>query len=182
MTTIPALYSCDSAKTPDNPAEAGTTIDNNQPNGTIGANETPAEGEPKDPAYQYDSGKIDFKGETFTIIYPNWSLYEDYYFAEEESAGDAINDVLYKRILDAEEFFNIEIQTRIPGYIESIQKEIDSEVKADINTFDIALTHCISGLDTIVVENLAYNWNLMPNVDFTKKYWNQSMNDYLSID
>ena len=168
------LYSCGGSDTPDAQGitdSAGGTIEN--------LPELPEE-TTKDPAYEYGGEQIDFKGETFSIIYPNWSLYEDYYFAEEQ-IGDAVNDALYKRVADTEEFFNISIKTRIPGYIETIATEISKEVMAGTNSFDIALTHCISGLNTIVSKNLAYNWNNMPNVDFTKKYWNQSMNEYLNI-
>jgi len=174
MVTALLLYSCGGSDKPDTQGitdSTGGTIEN--------LTELPEE-TTKDPAYEYGGEQIDFKGETFKIIYPNWSLYEEYYFAEEEN-GDAVNDALYRRTADAEEFFNIKIQTRIPGYIETIAAEMSKEVMAGTNSFDIALTHCISGLNTIVSKNLGYNWNNMPNVDFTKKYWNQSMNEYLNI-
>ncbi|MCL2771892.1 MAG: hypothetical protein FWD71_00965 [Oscillospiraceae bacterium] len=133
-----------------------------------------------DPGYLYGGQKLDFKGETFTILYPNWDLYPDYYFAEQET-GDAVNDALYKRMADTDEFFNIDIKTRELASINDVATEMKKEVMSGTNSFDIALTHCVSGLDTIVTGNLAYNWNNMPNVDFSKKYWNQSMNEYLNI-
>lgn len=133
-----------------------------------------------DTGYLYEGEQLDFSGENFTILYPEWSLYIDYYFAEEES-GDAVNDALYKRIIDTEEFFNIDVQTRMPGNIDTIAPEMKKTVLAGDNSFDIALTHCVSGLDAIVAGNLAYNWAVMPNVDFSKKYWNTSMNEFLTI-
>ena len=135
-----------------------------------------------DPAYEYGGEQIDFGGEAFIILYPgDWSLYADYYFAEEEN-GDAVNDAIYKRMADTEEFFNITVETNNCGTIDQISPSMNREVKSGLNSFDIALTHCISGLDSIVANNLAYNWAQMPNVDFSKKYWNQSMNEYLTID
>ena len=176
--TAPVLYSCGDSGKPDNSSgNADPAGNNNQSDGEN--SNIPAE-TTKNPAYQFGGEQIDFKGENFKIIYPNWSLYNDYYFAEEEN-GDAVNDALFRRILDTEEFFNIKIETKIQGYIETISPAIDKEVKAGINSIDIALLHCVSGLDSIVSKNLAFNWNNMPNVDFTKKYWNQSMTEYLNI-
>ena len=173
----PAIYSCGGIETSDTPEATDSAGNTNQPGGM---DENLPEETAKDPAYEYGGEQIDFKGETFKIIYPNWSLYNDYYFTDEE-IGDAVNDALYKRIIDTEEFFNIKIETYIPGYIETIAPAISREVMAGTNSIDIALTHCVSGLDTIVSKNLAYNWNDMPNVDFSKKYWNSSMNENMTI-
>ncbi|MCL1794833.1 MAG: hypothetical protein FWG34_13305 [Oscillospiraceae bacterium] len=135
-----------------------------------------------DPAYRYTGEQFDFGGESFTVLYPgDWSLYADYYFSEEEN-GDAVNDAIYRRIADTEEFFGIKFETNNCGTIDKIAPTMEREVKSGLNSFDIALTHCISGLDSIVANNLAYNWAQMPNVDFSKKYWNSSMNEYLTID
>jgi len=133
-----------------------------------------------DIGYLYGGEQFDFGGETFKILYPEWSLYIDYYFAEEEN-GDAVNDALYRRIADTEDFFGIDIQTRMPGNIDTIAPEMKKTVLAGDNAFDIALTHCVSGLDAMVAGNYVYNWTAMPNVDFSKKYWNSSMNEYLTI-
>ena len=58
----------------------------------------------RDPAYEYDGEQIDFNGATFTVLYPLWSLYVDYYFAE-EATGDAVNDALYRRQLKRRRIF-----------------------------------------------------------------------------
>ena len=173
IASMSMLYSCGGSKNSDNSDNSGVS-DNSADYEDI------QEETPKDIAYEYGGEKIDFNGETFTVLYPNWALYVDYYFAEEET-GDAVNDALYKRMVSAEEFFNIKFQTRMPGYIETIAPETRKEVLSGTNSFDIALTHCVSGLDAIVSQNLAYNWAKMPNVDFSKKYWNTSLNENLTI-
>jgi len=170
----PALYSCGEAEAPVNAVNTESGAED------LPVGDAPPEETAADPAYEYGGDRTDFGGETFEVIYPEWSLYNDYYFAEEEN-GDAVNDALYRRIIDTEEFFNINFETRITGYIETIPATVSREVKAGMNSFDIALTHCISGLDSIVSQNLAYNWMQMPNVDFSKKYWNRSMNEHMTI-
>ena len=167
------LYSCSDSNSTDNSINPDSA--DNSPDSVDLQEETA-----KDIGYEYGGPKLDFKGEAFVILYPEWSLYLEYYFAEEE-IGDAMNDALYKRIVNAEEFFNIKIQTRAVATVDHIEPEISKEVLSGTNSIDIALTHCISGHSSIVSKNYAYNWHNMPNVDFTKKYWNQSAIDELSI-
>jgi len=135
----------------------------------------------KDMAYEYGGERIDFNGETFTILYdPDWS-YGRYIYAE-EITGNSLNDAIYKRILDTEDFFNIVVKTReVPEVSQYVTAEIGKEVKSGLNTFDIGLMHCITGPDSVVINNYAYNWMKMPNVDFSKKYWNQSVFENYSI-
>jgi len=174
MAAMLILLSCGNSDD-SNESDVINSLDNN----SQGVSDS-QEGIVKDIAYEYGGEQIDFNGETFTILYPQWALYEEYYFAEEE-IGDAVNDALYRRIKNTEEFFNINIQVRDVPSIDSIEPEISREVMAGTNSFDIALTHCISGLSNIVSKNIAYNWANMPNVDYSKKYWNQSVMEYLNI-
>ena len=168
------LYSCGGTDGPE--SKNGT-----DPVGEVLQNDAVSKEETtEDPDYEYGGERFDFKEENFVIVYPEWSLYVEYYFTEEEN-GDAVNDALYRRMADTEEFFNIKIETRCPGNIDTISPTMDKEVTSGTNSFDIALTHCVSGLDSIVAKNLAYNFANMPNVDFSKKYWNRSLNEYLTI-
>ena len=174
---ILSAASCSNEQNPGNQDNQGNTnADAN--NGSLSGDTEPQD--IVDERYVYGGERIDFEGEAFNIIYPAWSLYEDYYFAEEQT-GDAVNDALYTRIVNTNEFFNIEIKAIEIGSINDVEPAMNREVMSGTNSFDIALTHCVSGLDTIVSKNLAYNWSEMPNVDFSKRYWNQSMNEYLNI-
>ena len=173
---IAATNSCGGMSGP----EANNSGSANASDDSQGISNMPGEEQAQSADYEYGGEKLDFLGETFIVLYPSWGLYTDYYFAEEEN-GDAVNDALYRRITDTNEFFNIKIQARTPGGYDSIAPEMSKEALSGTNSFDIALTHCVSGLDSIVAQNLAYNWNDMPNVDFSKKYWNTSMNEYLNI-
>jgi len=158
-----------------NPADITTAAGTQNPVTSIAPQST------ADPGYIYGEQQTDYKGADFYILYPSgWSLYTDYYFAEQQT-GDPVNDALYKRVTDTEDFFNINIQTVDCKTIDAVSTNIQKEDLAGAHNIDIALTHCISGLDTMVLKNQVYNWDNMPNVDFTKEYWNQSVKDYLDI-
>ena len=141
------------------------------------------EAEPQDPrlAIKEDIPELDFKGVNFTIIYPTWSMYNDYYFADEE-IGEKMNDAIYRRTKNVEERFNIVINPVTNGYIESIHPAINKSVKAGSDDYQLALTHSICGVDTLSTGGLVIDWNKMPIVDFSKPWWNQRMNQTMSVD
>ena len=168
--TVLSIISCGNSN-----SENNNFTDNN----AVGTENAPEE-ITKNSAYEYGGEHIDFNGESFNIIYPSMPMYLNYYFADEK-IGEAVNDALYRRLIDTEEFFNIEIQYRMIGEIHAIPEAVRREVMSGTNSIDIALTHCIAGLDTMVIGNLVYNWAEMPNVDFRKRYWNSTMNESLTI-
>ena len=69
---------------------------NSPPDGQ--ANDAAVEGETQDPrlSIKEDIPDLDFNGTTFNILYPTWSMYNDYYFAESE-IGEKMNDAIYRR-------------------------------------------------------------------------------------
>lgn len=121
-----------------------------------------------------------FNGAKFNIIYPTWSMYVDYYFAEDE-IGEQLNDTIYRRQKDIEERFNVEIVPVTHGYIDSVPEQMSKAVRAGSDDYQLALTHCISGVVSLSTAGLAYNWNEVPYIDFDKPWWNQRMNEEMSI-
>ena len=141
------------------------------------------EGDPENPrmAIKAELPDKDFGGREFTIIYPEWSMYGDYYFAEEE-IGEAINDAIYKRTLNVEEKFNVDLKSVTFGDINTIYPTVSKSVKAGSDDFSLALTHCMDGVAEFATSGIAVNWNKIPYVDFSKPWWNQQMNDNCSIE
>ena len=121
---------------------------------------------------------LDFGGKTFKILYPTWSMYVDYYFVESLN-GEVLNDAIYKRQTDVEERLNVKIEYVNKGYIDRIGPEVSKTVKAGINEYSLALTHCIGGIPELIGN--VYDWNTIPHVDFAKPWWNQQMNKELSV-
>lgn len=129
-----------------------------------------------------DAAGKDYGGYEFSILYFEWGLYNNYFFATEES-GDAVNDALYKRYRTVEEkagvtFGFIALDGATPG---GIYKNMRQSVSAGSDDYDLALTHCYDGVAPMATEGIVYDWNKLPFVDFTQPYWNQTMNDSLSI-
>jgi len=140
-------------------------------------------GETQDPRLSVadDIPALDFGGKNFTIIYPTWSMYNDYYFASEE-IGEKMNDAVYKRTQDINERFNVNINPVTKGYIETIYPEVSKAVKAGSDDYQMALTHCMSGVPDLTSGGYVQDWNKIPIVDFTKPWWNQTMNQTMSVD
>ena len=132
-------------------------------------------------AIKEDIPDFDFKGKNFTILYPTWSMYNDYYFADEE-IGDKMNDAIYRRTKNIEERFNTVINPVTKGYIETINPTLSKAVKAGADDYQMALTHCMSGVAELTSGGFVCDWNKMPVVDFSKPWWNQNMNETMSVE
>ena len=122
----------------------------------------------------------DWGGTDFTVIYPNWSLYEHYLSAEELN-GEVVNDAMVNRNETVDAKLNVAITFVTKGYIDTILAEVKSAAAAGDGTYDMAVTHCINGLQGLLTGNLIYDWNNVPYVDLTKPYWNQSILEQLTI-
>ncbi|MCL2815892.1 MAG: extracellular solute-binding protein [Oscillospiraceae bacterium] len=148
-----------------------------------GTNGEIPEDEPSDPrlAVKEDIPNLDFKNQNFTILYPTWSMYNDYYFAEDE-IGEKMNDAVYRRTKNVEERFNIKINPVTVGYIETIHPTISKAVKAGSDDYQMTTTHCIAGVAELAAGGFVLDWNKIPIVDFAKPWWNQRMNETMSVD
>jgi len=175
---ITVIISCGDNSSPNN-SNPNTPLDENIQN----AGNSDIETETPDPrfAIKEDIPELDFKGINFTVLYPTWSMYNDYYFADEE-IGEKMNDAIYRRTKNIEERFNIIINPVTNGYIETIHPAISKSVKAGSDDYQLALTHCISGVPELATNGLVSDWNKMPIVEFTKPWWNQRMNETMSVD
>lgn len=125
--------------------------------------------------------KKDYDGRGFTILYPEWSLYNNYYFAD-ESNGEVVNDALYERARRVEEMFNIDFNYLTQGYIETIFPAVQKAVAAGLPDYDLALTHCATGLTGYITSGIVMNWNEIPGADLSKPYWNQSVRENFEVD
>jgi len=159
------LAACNNAG--DNKTNTGST--NTNDNNNFG-NST------RDPAYQYGGERYDFRGEEFIILYVD--LWPGPEVAEE--TGDAVNDAKYMRRIETEEFFNVVIKQTGVSDIDALPKAVVNDVLGGLNSYDIALPHKLTAA-ALVTQGVLYNWDKMPNVDFSKKYWNQSILKFVDI-
>ncbi len=138
---------------------------------------------PEEDDYGYvDPGlpEKDYEGRAFNILYPEWSLYNNYYFAEENN-GEVVNDALYDRARRVEEYFNIDFSYITLGYIETIYPAVQKVVAAGMSEYDLVLTHNSTSLTGYVTEGIVANWNSVPSIDLDKPYWNQSVRESFEV-
>ncbi len=141
--------------------------------------EEPAADEPDIPEPDLPAD-ADFGGAEFNVIYPDWSLYEHYLSAQELN-GEVVNDAMVNRNDAVDERLNVSISFVTKGYIDTILEEVRAAVTAGDSTWDMAVTHCINGLQGLLTGRLIYDWNKIPYVDMTKPYWNESILEQLTI-
>lgn len=128
-----------------------------------------------------DLPDMDYDGYEFGILYPIWSNYGlGLYFAEEET-GDKLNDVIYMRERDVEERFNVVINPISCASIDDVYPKVSQAVMAGDEIYDMALTHCISGLTELATGNYLLDFNSVDTFNLEKPWWNQKMNETLSV-
>ena len=123
---------------------------------------------------------LDFEGDVFNILYPNWQGYLYYFFAD-ESNGDAMNDAIFNRTIAVEQYLNVDITQTCPGYIEAIYPQVKQSVTAQDDSFQLILNHCIQNVSAMVTEGLLYNFDKLQYVDYNAEWWNREMMDTLRL-
>ena len=136
-----------------------------------------------DPSASLPAGieKKDYDNATVNIAYPNWGLYPNYFFSE-ENTGDAIDVALYNRELKVEEHLGVDITYEMQDDIRVIVENIRQTVMSNEDAYQIALNHCIMGLNGMVTEGLLYDLNSIDTIDITSEWWNTRSMQNLEVD
>lgn len=123
--------------------------------------------------------KCDYGNANFNILAPNWGLYKTYFFSDEND-GDAMSKAIYDRELGVEEYLGVNITHEMaPGNYE-IFTTIQSNVMAEDDTYQMALTHCQSGIAALITGEYLLDMNDL-GIDFSAEWWNHSANESLAI-
>ena len=176
---LPAAVSCSA---PEGSSDSGKTDSENDfpPNSAEGN----MAAEVAEPFPEPEVPEKDYGGIQFNILYPEWGMYEDYLFSDEES-GDVMNDAMFKRDKAIEDRLNIRFNkimiAKGKDEIKQVLPMVKNSVMAGDGSYDLALIHPMCDLNTFAQSQLVRNWNKMPHVDLSKPYWNQSMNDTLAV-
>jgi len=125
--------------------------------------------------------EADFNGNNFNILYPSWSNYILGLYFVEELHEDPLGGAVFMRQLNIEDRFNLNIRPIRVNNLAAIYTEIARTVMAGDGAYDMALTHCIDGVFSLVTSGIVVDWNTIPHVDFTKPWWNHRIHEELSI-
>ena len=128
----------------------------------------------------------DFTGHTFTFLITgntenNWQKND---FHAPEEVGDVLNDARFRRNLAVEERFGIKIETeeqygQTKGSGSGFQT-IEKCVMSGDTAYDAGM---IAGYDcaTLAYSGLLYDLCDMPYIDLTQRWWDQRVNEDLTI-
>lgn len=123
---------------------------------------------------------LDFEGAEFNILYPDWQGYQYYFFADETN-GDPMNDSIFNRTVKVEEYLNIDIvHTEVEDYT-AVGPALQKSVSARDDSYQLALTHCIQNVASMVTSGYLYNYDKLNYVDYTAEWWNREMMDVLRL-
>ena len=122
-----------------------------------------------------DIPKQDNNNEEFNILYPKWSLYENYYFSD-GIKGDVVGDQNYTRQTLVEEHLGIKIVPIVTtndafGGVVDVINKIKTATLSGTEEYQMALTHCFNVLASAACEGHFANFEEIPNIDLEAEYW-----------
>lgn len=127
-------------------------------------------------------GTYDFNDEEFTILTRSETKYE--FAADKGLGGDTVERAVYKRNYEVQERFNVylKILTQTGGWDQ--RSEFLAKVRAEAmgggGGYDLVSTHSVY-LGWMTVEGLATDMATLPEMDFSKVWWNQNLYDEINI-
>ena len=139
-----------------------------------------AETETEETRAMHKVPESDFGGAGFHTLYPDWQGYKFYFFAD-EATGDAMNDAIYARKIQVEEYTNTKITEENGGGIDNMEGKVKKTVQAGEDTYQQVLLHCISGVAEMMTGGYLYNYDDLHYVDYTADWWNRPMMDALRL-
>lgn len=178
LTTPAMLASCGESETnADSAVQTQTDALPSPENAADDAEETAAE-ETDRPMHKVP--EMDLEGAGFNIAYPDWQGYKYYFFADETN-GDPMNDAIFTRTITVEDYLNVDITQTNIGDIADVAPEVQRSVTAQDDSHQLALTHCIQNVASMVTGGYLYNYDKLNYVDYTAEWWNREMMDVLRL-
>ena len=116
----------------------------------------------------------------FNILVPEWGLYENYFFSDDVGT-DVMSKALYERETMVEDYLGVTISTKWIADIHEIQTKVREVNMSGDDLYQLVLTHCISGVSGMVTDNLLVDMNTIDTMNLDADYYNQSVNENLSV-
>ncbi|MBQ8577137.1 MAG: hypothetical protein IJ449_04110 [Clostridia bacterium] len=126
--------------------------------------------------YKDDLGDLSFGGTEFRIRTIENANVHSYIDVSEES-GDTYDDSLYKRNRKIEERFDIDIVEIIA---EDKSAPVRTLIQAGDDAFELGTLRCDDAM-FFYADGLTHSISEIPNIDLTKLYWAQKLNESLTL-
>jgi hypothetical protein len=117
--------------------------------------------------------KTNFEGAEFNIIAQHMATRPN--FSLGELNGDVLNDALYERERTIEELYNVVINDI--GFEDRgvVKTNVSKAALAGDTAYDLVLTSLADGINTLMPAGLLYDLTSLPNIDFSREWWNKSI-------
>ena len=153
--------------------------------GSAGSDVEPEIAQPADPADEKtdrasvpdDLPALDFGGRDFRAAQQTSRTYE---FYAEELTGEGTNDAVYNRNLKIEDRFKVKIVSVDYDSLSSITNDVATLVKAGTDAYEV-VSHYAYRAYTPIHAHAYRNWLEVPNIDFTRPWWNSLANEQNTI-
>ena len=177
---LPVLFSCKNNSSPESDSKNNIAGDDSA---QIDNTENAADARLSIPD---ELGTYDFGGKEFVIATrddasgPTCRHVLEVY--AEADIGEVLNDAVYKRNLTIEERFNCKIAPKFMDEKDeqTLTRDLQKTVRSGDYFADVAIGHMIN-MSAAALQNLFYNWYDVPNIDFTKVWWNETATKELQV-
>ena len=148
------------------------------PKDTTGSAETEATTE-KQPAV----AKKDYQGAEFTAIYCADTFNEGYFFIEEDEIqmGNDLEDKIYERMLNVEEYLGVEIIAENGGNFQEYTAPLKNAISAGDDTYQMVMTHVYMEVANLITSNYLRDFQDFDSLQLEEYYWNYQLMEDLSI-
>ena len=146
---------------------------------TSPADTTTVEETTADPGPQLEIPQSNFDGHKVTYLMVT-DYDKNFKLCVANEDGETLNDAGYKRELAVKELLNVTFGSYQVAAAE-VSKTLAAAVQAGVTDYEIVLPHGSNGTAAIVTNGSLLDWNSLNHVDFTKPWWNASMQNSLSI-
>jgi len=138
---------------------------------------------PEETTISDDLGKYDFGGRVFNIVYSADQLGSTWPYTIEEETGDILSDAVYRREINVEDRFNVDITWfSAGGENKEVYNAFRPAVMAGDQTYQLAINHMFQGFNAAISDGLLYDFNKMPIINLDKPWWNQSARKNLEVE
>lgn len=117
---------------------------------------------------------------TFNILYPEWGLYPNYFFGDDEKSGDVMGKALNERELKVEEYLGVDITNTPVATINDILPAVQQTSMSGDDTYQMVLTHCITAVNAMAADELVLDLNTT-EINFDSDWWNHSATEALNV-
>ena len=143
------------------------------------------EQETSDPSIQLAFPKTNYKAE-FNVLYPEWQMYNDYFFADEEQRGETIADAILQRADMVYDYLGVDVRgvpTPLHGTIaiNAIAIEVKNKVGAGDDAYQLVMTHTFASVTSMVTDGYLLDFYGMENINLEADYWNKGAVDSLAV-